>query len=112
LCRVLLERGAEIRRQDSNGQTALHLAVKNGSKGLIKLLLKDNDPNVKDDLGRTALFQAVQSENEMVTKQLLDAHIDVNSKDTFGEVALHLAVESGSESLSLLLLEYGADVDA
>lgn len=113
IVRLLLERGADIIRQDGYGQTALHLAVENGCEGLVKVLLeKITDPNLTDSLGRTALFLAVRSENEMVAKLLLDASIDVNWRDSLGDVALHIAAERGSEALTLLLLTYGANIDA
>jgi hypothetical protein len=113
IVRLLLERGADIIRQDSYGSTALHLAVENGCEGLVKVLLENiTDPNLTDSLGRTALFLAVQSENEMVAKLLLDASIDVNWRDSLGNVALHIAAERGSEALTLLLLKYGANIDA
>ncbi|KAF4632089.1 hypothetical protein G7Y89_g6028 [Cudoniella acicularis] len=99
VCRLLLERGADFRKQDNNGQTPLHLAVETGSEGLIKLLLKEGNPNVKDSLGRTALFQALRSKNEKVTKLLLESQIDVNSKDILGEVALYVAVERSIEEI-------------
>ena len=69
------------------------------------------DPNITDALGRTALFLAIQSENEGVVKLLLDAAVDVNRKDSLGDVALHLAIERSSEPLTRLL-KYGADVNA
>ena len=113
ITRLLLERGADITKQDHNGATALHLACERGSEVLTRLLLeKLADPNERDFLGRTALFRAVAEKNETVVKLLLEASADVNAKDSLGTMALHLAVESGSEPLVLLLLQHGADIDA
>jgi ankyrin repeat protein len=111
--RMLLERGADIVRQDSYGKTALHLAVENGSEKVVKVLLeKLKDPNLTDGLGRTALFSAIQAEDELVSKLLLEAAIDVNKRDSTGDVALHIAAELGPQALILLLLTYGANIDA
>ena len=113
IVRLLLERGANIVKQDSYGQTALHLAVESGCEGLVKLLLERiTDPNMTDAFGRTALFAAIQTENETIAKLLLDASVDVNWRDSLGDVALHIAVERGSEALTLLLLTNGANIDA
>lgn len=80
---------------------------------MVRLLLEDMVAvDVKDNLGRTVLFSAVQSGNEDVVKLLLDIPLDPNSVDTLGNVPLHLAVEMGSESITLLLLSSGANVDA
>ncbi|OHF02036.1 hypothetical protein CORC01_02615 [Colletotrichum orchidophilum] len=114
MVRLLLERGADVAKQDGNGSTALHLAAESGSGELLQLLLeKSADPNATDYLGRTALFAAVLGENETTTELLLKSlTIDVNAKDSMGNVALHMAVECGSEPLALLLLAHGADINA
>lgn len=112
IVRLLLDEGADLKRQDSFGQTALHLAVERGCEEMVRMVLeKISDPNIPDSAGRTALFSAVQSDNEPMARLLIEFLVDVNMKDTMGEVALHLAVESGSESLTLLLIKHGADVD-
>ncbi|KAJ5113799.1 hypothetical protein N7456_002333 [Penicillium angulare] len=114
LTRLLLERGADAKRHDSQGLTALHLAVEGGHESLVRILLLEHklDPNVKDFLGRTALFQAVQCNNDVMAKLLLDGKVDVNCRNIYGDVALHMAVEKGSEQLTKILLSYGAEVDA
>ncbi|KAI0127130.1 ankyrin repeat-containing domain protein [Xylariales sp. AK1849] len=68
--------------------------------------------DAKDHIGRTALFSAIQGENEAVVKLLLEASLDPNCPDVMGNVALHVAVEMGSESMTLLLLSFGANVNA
>lgn len=113
IVQLLLDRGANLSKQDCNGSTALHLAAELGRWNLVKLLLeKSAHPNQINDLGQTALFAAVRNDDEKTTKLLLDYSVDVNLKDLNGTVALHLAVGIGSESMTKLLLAHGADVDA
>ncbi|KAH8668381.1 ankyrin repeat-containing domain protein [Xylariales sp. PMI_506] len=110
---LLLERGADIDRQDQNGGTALHLAAELGCEDVVEMLLhRSANPNKADFMGRTPLFSAVQSGNENVVKLLIDHSADVNMRDSLGEVALHLAVETGSEAITLLLLSNGANINA
>ena len=85
-----------------------------GCGDLVKVLLENNaDPNATDSLGRTVLFQAVQSENKMVTKLLLDASIDVNlGRIHWGMLLFIWQLSAGLRALTLLLLKHGADIDA
>lgn len=62
--------------------------------------------------GRTALFPAVQSENEGVAKLFLVASPDPNCLCNTGLVALHTVVARVSVSIVLLLLSFGANVNA
>lgn len=95
VCKMLLDKGAYAGKQDINGQTPVHLAVETGSETILKLLLDGGNQNVRDCLARTALFNAMASENKRLLRLLLDAKIDIDSKDALGETALHLAVENG-----------------
>ncbi|KAH6719399.1 ankyrin repeat-containing domain protein [Leptodontidium sp. MPI-SDFR-AT-0119] len=112
VCRMLLDKGAYVGKQDTNGQTPLHLAVDTGREEILKLFLDGGNQNARDCMGRTALFNAIASENKRVLRLLLDAEIDIDCKDALGETALHVAVETGVDWIIRLLLEYGADVDA
>lgn len=112
VCRMLLDKGAYVGKQDTNGQTPLHLAVDTGREEILKLFLDGGNQNARDCMGRTALFNAIASENKRVLRLLLDAEIDIDCKDALGETALHVAVETGIDWIIRLLLEYGADVDA
>lgn len=54
---LLLEKGADITTRIDSGETALHIAAKNGSKRIMQLFLeKGADTTVKDDGGFTALY--------------------------------------------------------
>jgi len=112
MCRLLIERGAEIGKYDSEGRTALHVAVVAGHVNIVRQMLEKQQSNVKDMVGRTALFAAVQSQNEGLVRLLLDFNVDINSRDFYGEVALHLAVEEGLQAIVSVLLERGADINA
>jgi ankyrin repeat protein len=132
ITRLLLSQGADPQRHDSHGQTALHLAVERGHARIVDILLQQSPTttaaaaatanscgtravDVRDSMGRTALFPAVRARNHALARRLLEAEIDVDCKDEAGAVALHWAVEMGGqegEALVRLLLEFGADVDA
>ncbi len=71
MARFLIDRGADVTRQDSTGLTPLHLAAENGHESPVRLLLdRSADPNAKDFAGRTALFPAIQSDSFLISKML------------------------------------------
>ncbi|KAH8733223.1 ankyrin repeat-containing domain protein [Phaeosphaeriaceae sp. PMI808] len=71
---VLLRRGvAAIDERDSEGRTALHIAVELGDEVLVRLLLGQGaDTQAKDVQGRLALHYAVEKGQCEVVEMLLD----------------------------------------
>ena len=86
--------------------TALHLAVKSGSKEKVQLLLEagaDADVNTRSIVGLTALMKAAYLGNSEIVRSLLDAGANINMTDKFGSTALEIAYEGGHiEIVSML----------
>ena len=62
MIRCLLERGADLHRQDKNGATPLHRAVRTRSAAAVRLLLDaGSDPASKNRSGSTPFHLAVQN---------------------------------------------------
>jgi ankyrin repeat protein len=83
-----------------------------GNIAAIKKILKTEDVNEQDPSGRTALMQAIFSNNPDAVKLLLQAGADINAKDNEGLTALMLAASSSNYRITdiiTLLLLYGAD---
>jgi len=59
-----------------------------------------------------SLNEAVQLNDIVLVKALMDGGADVNAADELGETPLHEAVFRGYGDISILLLEHGADVNA
>ena len=109
----LLDRGADIEKQDKDGKTVLHITAERGNENITSLLLGASaDTNVADCMGRTALFDAVEAGSVSVVQLLLSHLANVNVRDTSGLMPLHLAVRLGLEPVTLLLLSHGADINA
>ena len=77
--------------KDSRGQTALHIAAKQGDVEAVQLFLADKrvDANHSDKTGFTALMHAAGEGHEKVTELLLaDERVDVNQVDKYVKVRI------------------------
>jgi ankyrin repeat protein len=121
---LLLKHGANVNaRIDAvdeelkvrNGDTALIASAAPGiSSATARLLIKSGaDVNVRADNGKTAVIQAVASENLDVLKALLEAKADVRARMEPPEAidALSLAVGKGRADMVEVLIAAGADVN-
>ncbi|KAJ0423154.1 hypothetical protein BJY00DRAFT_58788 [Aspergillus carlsbadensis] len=108
----------EIDAEDSNGFTALALAVKNGHPSAVKLLLQNGaqaDKPVRD--GRTPLYLAANAKQNRprVVELLLGAdpkpQVDASSPDWNNETPLMVAITQGRDAeVVRLLTEAGASL--
>uniref|UniRef100_A0A8C7MA53 Uncharacterized protein n=1 Tax=Oncorhynchus kisutch TaxID=8019 RepID=A0A8C7MA53_ONCKI len=70
--RLLLARGAEVDRRDSEGRTALSLASECGYLDAVRLLVQNGaHPGSSDSQGRTPLAYAARCRHSAVVKFLL-----------------------------------------
>jgi ankyrin repeat protein len=120
---LLLRHGASVNaRLDAideelkvrNGDTALIASAAPGiSSATARLLIKIGaDVNARAENGKTAVIQAVASENLDVLKALLEAKADVRARMEPPEAidALSLAVGKGRADMVEVLIAAGADV--
>ena len=89
------------------GSTPLMYAALYGSSTLVKQLLDAGaDPDVRNDVGATALTWAIDDVEKV--RLLADAGADVNESSDFGRTPLVLASQAGSAATVKLLLARGA----
>ncbi|XP_010639891.1 nuclear factor NF-kappa-B p105 subunit isoform X3 [Fukomys damarensis] len=114
----LLRAGADLNLLDRLGNSALHLAARQGHDRILSVLLKHqraapllDQPNGE---GLNAIHIAVTSNSLSCLLLLVAAGADVNAQEQkSGRTALHLAVEQDNVSLAgCLLLEGEAHVDS
>lgn len=107
----MLDRGADINAQDTDGRTVLMYASFNGYSELIRnLLLRGAKVNLVDINGRTALMLAASGPFADAVKLLLDHNADPNMIDKQEHfTALMYAAAEGQLEVVKLLMKYQAD---
>ncbi|GHM58644.1 MAG: hypothetical protein sL5_07220 [Candidatus Mesenet longicola] len=113
---LFLTHKADYNAKNNNGEIASYLAVKEGGKDVLKLLIEYKIFNYQYDDGSTALHVAVEINNQDVLKLLIEekASIDnfnINAKDNNGNTALHIAAQKGHADIIRLLISSGASFD-
>lgn len=109
LMALFIERGANPRRSNQNGEQALQLAVWNGHTEAVKWLLEHGAMINRDGHYWGALHYAVFNGHTDLANYLIARGADVNSRSPNGSTPLMLAARENREDLAKVLLESGAD---
>lgn len=106
----LIDHGADLGGRF--GTPALHLAVMQGRKAMVELLLERGaDVNGTDQSGDTALVGAVMYSRPEVARVLLDRGANPSAKNGSGQTPIHYVCEKGDVELARLLVAKAKDVD-
>ena len=111
MTRLLLEKGAHVDLQDSDGMSALMFAVKRVLNDMTELLLeKGAQVNLQDSHGMSPLMFASQDGHYEIAKLLLKKGAQVDLEDINGKSALNFACDMKQYEMAEILLESGAHV--
>lgn len=111
---LLVEAGANINAQDSDGNTALHHAAQGEMHDIARYLLTKCNAlaDIENDDEETPFDLAIHSDDTEMVRLFLDNRtLNVNRKDYTGATALHHAVEAENTELVQILLSAGAKVN-
>uniref|UniRef100_A0A8W8JLN2 Uncharacterized protein n=1 Tax=Magallana gigas TaxID=29159 RepID=A0A8W8JLN2_MAGGI len=101
---MLMKSGADVNAVRENGETAMHIAARNGQLKMLQALMEEGgDPTQQSKNGETPLHVAVRHCHLAVAKELLtyvsmtssriDAVMLVNQQNWEGETPVHYAAE-------------------
>jgi ankyrin repeat protein len=108
----------DINDSDSEGFSALHIAINNKRLDLVKILLEDSsfnnnninnniNINTKDNSGNTPLHLACKDECIGIVQYLLTIpKIDINSMNNSNNTPLHIAIEYKHFEIAKYLIEF------
>ncbi|XP_011406422.1 PREDICTED: ankyrin-1-like [Amphimedon queenslandica] len=112
---LLIQEGAKVDFQDSDGFSSLAYACNNGFDSMAKLLLDVGaDPNLEVQRGVTPLMLACYQKYYNIINMLLQAGAHVNTKsddNSDGITALHVASSNNDIRLVNILLSADADIN-
>jgi len=108
----LVEKGADVNRIMSDGESALNWAVTSDSLEMVKYLVDHGAKvNLSDTSGMTILHRAIVAGNTEIVKFLVDKGADINSENKSRETPLHLASIYGRTGNVQTLVNAGAITD-
>lgn len=109
----LIKQGADVNAPEANGTTALHWAVYQRDRAVVKLLLAAGAKvSVVNQFASTPMQEAALSGDAEIIKLLLAAGADVESANAEGQTALMLVARTGKVDAAKALLIAGAKVNA
>ena len=80
--RILIDAGANVKAHNSNGDTPLHKACKDGFADIVEMLINAGAGiNIADDCGRTPLHNASLYQHKKIIKILLAAGANILVQD-------------------------------
>ena len=109
---LLISHGADLSTRDWMGRTLLVYALTKGSPVVKALLDAGIEVNAQDDLGATALSNAVINQDDEVFDLLLRYGADVKLLSDGGSIALQSAIANKHFDRVLRLLDLGIDINA
>ena len=110
---LLLNNNAYVDARNNNGETPLHLCVRNGRVDVLKSLLENGaSTDVVNRAGQTPLHIAAKNGSMQMLELLLEHSADLTVVDNTGRWPLHIAAENARADACKLFIDKGANVNS
>jgi len=103
--------GADVNVRTTDGETALHIAIRKSYEFIPFLIESGADVNARDKDKKTPLHKAVINGFLKSIQILIEAGADVNARDIYGNTPLHLAgscINNNKNKMVQVLIDAGA----
>ena len=109
ICRLLLDKGAQVEAKSSFGWTQLHFAASRGHGEIVRLLCdRGADVEARDNEGWRPLHDAAYHGHISVVKELIEErNVEINARIDSGQTALRLARATNKASVAAYLVSHG-----
>jgi|GEM_PF-1839374 len=106
----LITSGADLNTHDSQGQTLIDLALRQGNTAILKIIMDQSGIGLdtKDDKGQTLLEKAVAINNVVNVKFLIEQGADINARNGEDRTLLDRVLASGNQQMVSILKSAGA----
>ena len=103
-----------INKKDSDGNTALHLAIRARNQEVAEVLIDNGaEVNARDKYKRTPLHRAAEEGDEGMVRLLIRKRADVNAEGNDNNTVLHSALSTRANNAVVhVLIDEGANVNA
>ena len=113
LARLLISKGADVNKKDTEGYTPLHQNCVVGRTSFAKLLVEEGaDIELTDNNGLSPLHLAAFHNGGDLVVYLVEAGANVQRSDPHGDTVLHGAAWHGDTKSAAALLDKGAEINA
>ena len=91
--------------KNKNGDTALHISIKNSLRGLTAFLTSKSSCLIKDSLNRNCLILSVINNDILTTRILIDRDFSIDEIDSYGLSALGYSFLLQNSEIASILIE-------
>ena len=109
ICRLLIDKGAQVEAKSSVSLTPLHCAAINGHVDIVRLLCdRGADFEARDISGLRPLHIAAVNGHISVVKELIEErNAEINARNDAGETALRCARDGNNRDIVAYLVSHG-----
>ena len=109
ICRLLLDKGAQVDAKSWDGWTPLHWAALRGRVEIVRLLCDHGaDIEAQDNGGWRPLHHAAMNGHISVVKELVEErNAEINARDHLGKTALREAGDGNKPDVAAYLVSHG-----